>query len=444
MLYMIERMRTVFLVAGLAVIIAVPQLVRAEALAQPSDANIATITEPADKEVLAGMVEIIVLARSATRVEYTIVNETSRKSITLGTALKQGTETWVFSWDTTRGISDGTYTLYAKATGAVGNFASDPIQVTVLNGDDPVTTTPGDDPRILVLTTPVAGATLSGSIPVSVTGQANGVYLFALTQGDQQLSYIGEATEGGNGSWALTWNTASLDDGAYELYARSAAMGGEEWMSQMVAVVVSNGLLRPSDDPNLPVGIGQEYIILEESAPTLVPVDDKGRMETLLETNADAEVLDNATVSNVTLYKLNTSTVPGTVEVAGKTVLQGRGPANAAITINVFSEPIVATTTTDADGNWVYTIDSSLTQGSHEVYMTVSDNSRNVVGRSRLFEFLVSEAVAASDEVTETVTTAVSSNRTLLEKYSYAVGGVIIVVLALFLVIQRIAKKNHS
>ncbi len=300
------------------------------------------------------------------------------------------------------------------------------------------------DPRDLTITAPVSGTALSGNIAVSVTGQARGVSLFALTLGEQKQFYIGEAAEGASDSWSFSWNTASFVDGEYEIYAKSAVIGGEEWMSPMVPVTIINGLVRPLTDTTLPVGLGSEYIILEESVATLVPVTDRGQEQTTLAADAEVVVLGNATITDLTLYKLNLSSVPGTEVFGGKVVVQGKGPANSTVIIKVFSEPIVASTTTDADGNWVYTLDSSLSRGDHEVYMTVSDKSSKTVGRSQLFSFLVNEAVAATDQVTDSVTTVAGSNRDLLEKYSYAVGGVIIVVLGLFLVIQRVAKKNNS
>ncbi|MFH0829199.1 MAG: Ig-like domain-containing protein [Candidatus Kerfeldbacteria bacterium] len=78
--------------------------------------------------------------------------------------------------------------------------------------------------------------------------------------------------------------------------------------------------------------------------------------------------------------------------------LSGIGPSNSIVTIYIFSSPIVITTTTDASGNWTYTLDRPLDNGSHEVYVTVTDSTGSVEQKSNPMSFFVAEARAVTQQ----------------------------------------------
>lgn len=81
----------------------------------------------------------------------------------------------------------------------------------------------------------------------------------------------------------------------------------------------------------------------------------------------------------------------------GKVIFSGKGPANSAVNIYIFSDPIVVTTKTDDNGDWVYELSQPLKGEKHIAYATVKDNSGKVV-RSSVFNFTV---IAAEDDLVQ-------------------------------------------
>ncbi len=74
-----------------------------------------------------------------------------------------------------------------------------------------------------------------------------------------------------------------------------------------------------------------------------------------------------------------------------KFIFSGTGPPDSIVDIFVFSEPIVVTTKTDENGDWVYELNQPLEEGTHVAYATVRDNSGKIV-RSSVFDFTVAAA----------------------------------------------------
>lgn len=77
--------------------------------------------------------------------------------------------------------------------------------------------------------------------------------------------------------------------------------------------------------------------------------------------------------------------------------LSGNGLPNSIVDIYIFSNPIVVTTKTDANGDWVYELNYPLDEGNHIAYVTLRDNTNRLV-RSEFFDF----RVYAAEETTDT------------------------------------------
>lgn len=77
--------------------------------------------------------------------------------------------------------------------------------------------------------------------------------------------------------------------------------------------------------------------------------------------------------------------------VGGSVLLSGKGPPNSTVSIYIYSEPIVVTTKTDENGDWVYELNQPLEGEQHVAYATVRNESGDVV-RSSVFNFTVSAA----------------------------------------------------
>jgi len=83
----------------------------------------------------------------------------------------------------------------------------------------------------------------------------------------------------------------------------------------------------------------------------------------------------------------------------GKSRLSGKASPGQTVTIFIYSYlPVVLTTTADADGNWQYDLDSALADGEHEVYVTVTDDTGKIQGKSNPLSFFVAEAVAVTEQ----------------------------------------------
>ena len=81
--------------------------------------------------------------------------------------------------------------------------------------------------------------------------------------------------------------------------------------------------------------------------------------------------------------------------------VKGKGIAGEFVTLYIYSDmPVVVTTKVDEYGNWNYEFKKSLTDGEHEIYVVVNDDTGRVVSKSNPLRFFINEARAESvDEV---------------------------------------------
>jgi hypothetical protein len=96
---------------------------------------------------------------------------------------------------------------------------------------------------------------------------------------------------------------------------------------------------------------------------------------------------DILTVSNITTLTEETSeVVPDGIELSA--IISGKGLPNSFVTLYIFSTPIVITIKTDADGNWSYLFDKELDEGSHEIYVGLTDNAGRLIAKSNPLPFV--------------------------------------------------------
>lgn len=89
-----------------------------------------------------------------------------------------------------------------------------------------------------------------------------------------------------------------------------------------------------------------------------------------------------------------TQTVKNKV-IGGKVTFSGFAPPGSAVNIYIYSEPIVVTTKTNENGDWVYELEQPLEGEKHVAYATVRDSSGKIV-KSTVFDFTV---VAAEEDI---------------------------------------------
>ncbi len=119
--------------------------------------------------------------------------------------------------------------------------------------------------------------------------------------------------------------------------------------------------------------------------------------------------IDRAVISGVPLEQPRTSgqihdelkvtdvsAAPASTDGAGpRTKLAGRALPGQVVTIYVYSYlPVVLTTQADADGNWSYDLASGMSEGKHEAYVTVTDESGTIQAKSEPLAFMINQAQA--------------------------------------------------
>ncbi|HYI02390.1 Ig-like domain-containing protein [Hyalangium sp.] len=211
-----------------------------------------TFTSPQDGETVSGLVALTASAsddRGVTRVEF------YRGTTRLTT---DSTAPYSYTWNTTS-VTPGTYTLSARAFDLAGNMGtSSTVTVTVV----PETVAP-----TVSITSPAAGATVFGVVPITATATDN----FGVTKVE---FYAGATLLGTDTSapYSMSWSTTTKPDGSYTLIAKAYDAAGNSSTSE-VAVALDNDTDAPSVTLTSPQG-GQTVsgaVVLTASAS-----DDRG------------------------------------------------------------------------------------------------------------------------------------------------------------------------
>ena len=130
----------------------------------------------------------------------------------------------------------------------------------------------------------------------------------------------------------------------------------------------------------------------------------------------------------------NTLTVKEIVNVDDKIRLNGQAEPNTWVNIYLYSDlPLVMTTKTDQDGNWSYTIQKSLQDEHHRVYVTVNSMTGKVVKQSAPTSFLVKSARAVTaDDYFDTATTADTTDNMI---FYYIAGAILLIIIGLVVIL---------
>ncbi|KKW06701.1 MAG: OmpA domain-containing protein [Candidatus Moranbacteria bacterium GW2011_GWE1_49_15] len=124
--------------------------------------------------------------------------------------------------------------------------------------------------------------------------------------------------------------------------------------------------------------------------------------------------------------------------------LSGKGLPNSFVTIYLYSEPIVVTVKTDAQGNWVYELDKDFEEGEHEAYVAVTDNTGKITGKSEPIRFVkTAEAAtiipnAQAQEITKNQSPAQKS------KGSFAIFAFLAAAVFLGIALAVVGIINHK
>ncbi len=126
--------------------------------------------------------------------------------------------------------------------------------------------------------------------------------------------------------------------------------------------------------------------------------------------------------------------------------ITGKAKPNSAVILYVFSEPLVLTTTADANGNWTYSLQDPIESGKHEVYAVV-DRGDGTYQKSDPFNFVIGTAQAAAENPNKlsltlaAEPTPVQTNRSLL---LYIAGAVLIVSLVIIITLVILIRSRRK
>jgi len=183
--------------------------------------------EPLEGATVAGNVPVRVNATSpagVNKVEFFI------DGVSLGTDTTAG-DGWSIVWDSTA-VPDGSHTLAASATNALGQTSSADIVVLV---DNLV------DPPVVAITAPLDAATVSGA-SVTITADAaspSGVTQVEFVVRDLLDNIVFSVVDSVADGWSATWSLAGVVDGVYTISATATAAGGQT-ATDTISVTIDN------------------------------------------------------------------------------------------------------------------------------------------------------------------------------------------------------------
>jgi hypothetical protein len=119
-------------------------------------------------------------------------------------------------------------------------------------------------------------------------------------------------------------------------------------------------------------------------------------------------------------------------------IISGKALPYGFVTLYIFSTPVVVTVKTDADGTWNYRFDKELEDGTHEIYVGVTDNAGKIIAKSKPFTFVKEAEAFTSSNTTPAplpVETPIPQSSFLSEYMVYLVLSISVVAIGLVLIL---------
>lgn len=140
--------------------------------------------------------------------------------------------------------------------------------------------------------------------------------------------------------------------------------------------------------------------------------------------------------SNIPIPILDTNTTKPTINTQYPT-FSGTTYPNSVIELEIHSNIIKTSTTSDASGNWSYTVTQPLDFGQHQIFITVKDTAGNTL-ESKNYYFTIVDKAEAKDITKPTDETEKKANANWI---FYIAGGIILIFAAVIVVEAKRRKK---
>ncbi|HHN5588234.1 BapA/Bap/LapF family large adhesin [Enterobacter hormaechei] len=248
-----------------------------------------------------------------------------------------------------------TFAVTATNTGTGATSGQSPIATVTVDLTDPTAPAIGavtDD--VGPVTGPIADGQSTNDNRPTLTGSAEPNSVVAIFDGATQ---IGTVAADGTGAWTFTPETA-LGEGTHDFTVRATDPQGN--------------VSQPSNAWSVEIDLTAPQV------PTIVTVSDNA---------------PGGTTGPLTAGQVTNDTTP---------TLSGSGQAGTII--HVLNNGVeIGTTTVDGSGNWTFTPDPVLTDGTYNLRVNTSDDVGNVSANSPVFAFTVDTAGPAAPVVTTVI-----------------------------------------
>ncbi|MFM2381822.1 MAG: hypothetical protein RLZZ76_589 [Candidatus Parcubacteria bacterium] len=432
---------------------------------------------------LAGSVGVHVSVADAKKVELFTVKEGELSERYIGTAKAIDTNIWVLFIDT-KNIPNGTYRFLARVQNTFGAYSETTESIVVRNVTAPLT----DTQKNLVEQIVQVEATLPALQSASTTSVL-AIDDAQLSESDvktieelfaERLLRLSAAIRLGDAQAieAIKREVATVPDGTpesieqfkklkshIEAYLTEATKKIEEKIALTNKLFSERTQEKATEDSDGDGIANYDEVTLFKTNPYVAdtdgdgffdgveieggynPNDDSSEALIVYESPKEAGVIreELLSVASITTVARDLES-PATQPLAA--IISGTGLPNSFVSLYIFSNPVVVSVKTDAEGSWVYRFDKELDTGEHEVYVAVTDNAGKIVAKSKPFAF-VKEAEAFTgvtnpNQVTEVPAPVVPEVSFLSRYMIYLVLSISVVAIGLVLILLGLHLETRA
>lgn len=293
--------------------------------------------------------------------------------------------------------------------------------------------TPASEPAISIPTQ--NQGTLTGSQQIQIQAPQKSVVDLQLqtTSGSIGSLFVGRAkVDNSQGQTTLNWDSKNVPNGDYRLYG---TIPGEK-----TPLIV--GPVPIKVDNSLSAVKKLEALQSSSSSAAMAPLSPSDIVTATTKDIVFPSLFDPKKVpvkADTTIQK-----IANTKNTQRETVItfSGKAVPNTILTLLIYSEPIVVTVKTDANGVWSYNLDKPLSPGEHSAYIVVPQEG-GVQIRSEVANFSIAPAYAASAN-SESLVLASTPEEHPLERFAFITALIVISGVALLLIVFRFKKVPSS